>query len=73
MEVTKCVTTSLPSLNRISNDVISSVNVPNDVALTLDKLPPDHSLQIRSSSTENTLVQETNAKGKSLFLLSRIN
>ena len=67
MEVTKCVTTSLPSVNERANDLISSGGVPDDVAVavTLDKLPLNQTSQMKSSSTEKTLGQESNTKGKS--------
>ena len=67
MEVTKCVTTSLPSVNERANDLISSGVVPDDaaVAVTLDKLPLNQTSQMKSSSTEKTLGQESNTKGKS--------
>ena len=60
-------TTSLPSVNERANDVISSGVVPDDVAVavTLDKLPLNQTSQMKSSSTEKTLGQESNTKGKS--------
>ena len=50
MEVTKCITASLPSLNERSNDVIVSGIVPIDVAvaLALNILSLDHTLQLKS-------------------------